>query len=312
VLIGNDRCESELYDPHIGIFTRPDPAMDGLNHYAYANCNPIRYCDPTGLTSSQGSAASSTGSTASCTGMAAGMGLSGPGASNTTASNASQDGMGIARPPNWWRPNDLNQGRTTEQQKAKTNKPIQSNDPRYGYEQQQDINEQKQKKENNNQKLVKWTAETIESTLSSLFVFVYQNGMDNPTGVVGITSYVKFTNTETKEHFYAWYWFQGDEFYGLAASIGVTPVEAGVVTGYFPENANPFQIAKSYSGYFSVYNLSTPMPFAPWFLGANLNKIKSKSWEGYSGGINLGVGFSITKQNIFYNYINKTKLYQPK
>ena len=28
---------------------RPDPAMSGLNHYAYANCNPIMYNDPTGL-----------------------------------------------------------------------------------------------------------------------------------------------------------------------------------------------------------------------------------------------------------------------
>jgi|GEM_PF-5640847 len=140
---------ARYYDPDVGVFTRPDPMMEGLNHYCYAKWNPIRYNDPTGLTSSQGSAASSTGSTASCTGMAAGLGLSGPGTSNTTASNASQDGMGIARPPNWWRMNDPNQGRTTEQQKAKTNKPIKSNDPRYGYEQQQYITKQKQNIDNN-------------------------------------------------------------------------------------------------------------------------------------------------------------------
>jgi len=31
------------------MFLRPDPAMDGLNHYAYSNCNPVMYMDPTGL-----------------------------------------------------------------------------------------------------------------------------------------------------------------------------------------------------------------------------------------------------------------------
>jgi|GEM_PF-2284390 len=39
---------ARYYDPDIGMFMRPDPAMDGLNHYAYANCNPIKYSDPTG------------------------------------------------------------------------------------------------------------------------------------------------------------------------------------------------------------------------------------------------------------------------
>ena len=36
-------------DPETGIFITPDPAMDGLNHYAYCSSNPIRYIDPTGL-----------------------------------------------------------------------------------------------------------------------------------------------------------------------------------------------------------------------------------------------------------------------
>lgn len=41
--------KARYYDPTIGVFTRPDPALDGLNHYVYANANPIRYVDPSGL-----------------------------------------------------------------------------------------------------------------------------------------------------------------------------------------------------------------------------------------------------------------------
>ncbi len=40
---------ARYYDPHLGSFLTPDPGMSGLNHYAYANSNPIRYTDPTGL-----------------------------------------------------------------------------------------------------------------------------------------------------------------------------------------------------------------------------------------------------------------------
>lgn len=40
---------NRYYDPNTGMFTRPDPVMEGTNHYAYANCNPIMYNDPTGL-----------------------------------------------------------------------------------------------------------------------------------------------------------------------------------------------------------------------------------------------------------------------
>ncbi len=40
---------ARYYDPHLGSFITPDPAMDSLNHYAYCNSNPINYTDPTGL-----------------------------------------------------------------------------------------------------------------------------------------------------------------------------------------------------------------------------------------------------------------------
>ena len=40
---------NRYYDPNIAMFTRPDPAMDGLNHYGYCSANPIMYTDPTGL-----------------------------------------------------------------------------------------------------------------------------------------------------------------------------------------------------------------------------------------------------------------------
>jgi len=40
---------ARYYDPDIGTFMTADPAMSGLNHYAYASANPIRYTDPTGL-----------------------------------------------------------------------------------------------------------------------------------------------------------------------------------------------------------------------------------------------------------------------
>ena len=39
---------ARYYDPKLGIFISPDPKMDGENHYAYANCNPFKYIDPTG------------------------------------------------------------------------------------------------------------------------------------------------------------------------------------------------------------------------------------------------------------------------
>jgi len=41
--------KSRYYMPDIGVFNRPDSILDGLNHYAYANCNPIMYNDPDGF-----------------------------------------------------------------------------------------------------------------------------------------------------------------------------------------------------------------------------------------------------------------------
>lgn len=41
--------KARYYDPVVGVFTQPDPANDGLNHYVYANANPIKYVDPTGM-----------------------------------------------------------------------------------------------------------------------------------------------------------------------------------------------------------------------------------------------------------------------
>ena len=41
---------ARYYDPHLGSFITPDPAMDQFNHYAYCAGNPIKYTDPTGLT----------------------------------------------------------------------------------------------------------------------------------------------------------------------------------------------------------------------------------------------------------------------
>ena len=37
------------YDPHMGRFTTEYPIRDGLNWYIYANNNPLRFVDPTGL-----------------------------------------------------------------------------------------------------------------------------------------------------------------------------------------------------------------------------------------------------------------------
>ena len=40
---------ARYYDPHLGSFITPDPAMQHFNHYAYSSANPIKYTDPTGL-----------------------------------------------------------------------------------------------------------------------------------------------------------------------------------------------------------------------------------------------------------------------
>ena len=40
---------ARYYDPNIGRFTSVDPAKDGLNWYAYCNCNPVMLVDPNGL-----------------------------------------------------------------------------------------------------------------------------------------------------------------------------------------------------------------------------------------------------------------------
>ncbi len=40
---------TRYYDPETAVFTRPDPAKDGLNHYNYVSGNPINYVDPTGM-----------------------------------------------------------------------------------------------------------------------------------------------------------------------------------------------------------------------------------------------------------------------
>ncbi len=37
------------YDPNLGRFTTEDPIRDGLNWYIYANNNPLKFVDPTGL-----------------------------------------------------------------------------------------------------------------------------------------------------------------------------------------------------------------------------------------------------------------------
>lgn len=40
---------ARYYDPYIGRFTQRDPIGDGVNWYAYAYNNPLRYIDPDGL-----------------------------------------------------------------------------------------------------------------------------------------------------------------------------------------------------------------------------------------------------------------------
>ena len=48
----------KYYDPYIGRFIARDPIRDGINWYAYANNNPLKYIDPNGLQPVQKAAAS--------------------------------------------------------------------------------------------------------------------------------------------------------------------------------------------------------------------------------------------------------------
>ncbi|MCG8572644.1 MAG: RHS repeat-associated core domain-containing protein [Spirochaetes bacterium] len=47
--IGLQYAMNRYMDPEIGRFISEDPAKDGLNWYVYANNNPLRWIDPTGL-----------------------------------------------------------------------------------------------------------------------------------------------------------------------------------------------------------------------------------------------------------------------
>src|SRR5690606_17439068 len=40
---------ARFYDPTIGRFISLDPAKNGLNWYVYANNNPLKYIDPSGM-----------------------------------------------------------------------------------------------------------------------------------------------------------------------------------------------------------------------------------------------------------------------
>ena len=48
---GSYHYRARYYDPNVGRFTQEDPAgeLGGLNLYAYAASNPLRFTDPTGL-----------------------------------------------------------------------------------------------------------------------------------------------------------------------------------------------------------------------------------------------------------------------
>ena len=47
--VGLSYYGARWYDPETGRFITQDPAKQGLNYYVYANDNPLRYIDPTGL-----------------------------------------------------------------------------------------------------------------------------------------------------------------------------------------------------------------------------------------------------------------------
>ena len=157
-----------------------------------------------------------------------------------------------------------------------------------------------------------WEATFAELTVSSYMALGEGGGGVSTCGV-----YVHFLNRETGESFEAMYTFTLDSIgdsevlkpLGAAAVSVGGGIDFGMVTGSFPSDFSPEDIAESFSGNFINTSLSLPL-VGP--LGVTGTGITSESWSGFSFAASLGWGGGFAEMITHYSEpFNMTPLRGP-
>ena len=331
---------ARYYDPHLGSFITPDPAMQGLNHYTYANSNPIKYSDPTGLSYegedySSHYAGLSSGATTNTP----------PSGSSSRSSSSSSDERKLAREEERKYRKDngigfITSGNNADNKKYWQNRwanglgshPSGTSSQNNGNQafsfdcRQQLVNSIFEKGRNNYNNNSPHNGEyAFGEDPNDPWVLSQAGGKENNDlwrassydimyshfAAFGIgkaqawgKSEVTFTNQRTGEYFIAWYDFKLvtlHESFGLG--FGVT-FGFSEVFATFPEGTSYDQIARSYTAIFTVRNYSSEAGFSG-------SIIQSDIWFGGGGAVNAGLGGGYIGGDFFYTLTKGPIIYDP-